>query len=119
MDEYILFNFILLGFGLSSVLFFIILLFITAGYGQHFHKKWGPAINNKLGWVIMELPTVIIYPIYYLSGNRKVDLVPLVFMFIWMLHYFQRTFIFPFLIRLPFSLFLPVGPTTSVVHRQY
>lgn len=99
MKEYVLFNLILLGFGFSSFLFFIILLFITAGYGQHLSKKWGPSINNKLGWFIMEVPTVIIYLFYYLIGNRKADLVPLVFMFIWMLHYFRRTFIFPILIR--------------------
>ncbi|MBY8984791.1 MAG: DUF1295 domain-containing protein [Candidatus Lokiarchaeota archaeon] len=99
MNEYVLFNLILLSFGFSSVLFFIVLLFITAGYGQHLSKKWGPTINNKLGWFIMELPTVIIYLYYYLKGNRKTDLVPLIFMFIWMLHYCQRTFIFPLLIR--------------------
>ncbi|MHA1986002.1 MAG: methyltransferase [Promethearchaeota archaeon] len=99
MNEYVIFNIILLGFGFSSALFFIVLLFITAGYGQHHSKKWGPAINNKLGWVIMEIPTVVIYLFYYFIGNRKVDLVPLVFMFIWMLHYCQRTFIFPLLIR--------------------
>ena len=99
MNEYLLFNLILLGFGVSSVFFFLILIFITAGYGQHFNKKWGPTINNKLGWVIMELPTFIIYLIYYLIGNRKTDLVPLVFMFIWIMHYCYRTFIFPLLIR--------------------
>jgi steroid 5-alpha reductase family enzyme len=47
----------------------------------------------------MEIPTVIIYLYYYLLGNRKTDFVPLVFMFVWMLHYCQRTFIFPLLIR--------------------
>ena len=111
MNEYLLFNLILLGFGVSSVFFFLILIFITAGYGQHFNKKWGPTINNKLGWVIMELPTFIIYLIYYLIGNRKTDLVPLVFMFIWIMHYCYRTFIFPLLIRgtqpMPITIILP------------
>ncbi|MHA1933528.1 MAG: 3-oxo-5-alpha-steroid 4-dehydrogenase, partial [Promethearchaeota archaeon] len=99
MNEYVLFNLILISFGLSSAIFFIVLLFITAGYGQHQSKKWGPAINNKLGWVIMEIPTVVIFLFYYIIGDRKADFVPLVFMFIWMLHYCQRTFIFPLLIR--------------------
>jgi 3-oxo-5-alpha-steroid 4-dehydrogenase 1 len=99
MNQNVLFNLILLSFGFSSVLFFIVLLFITAGYGQHQSKKWGPTINNKLGWFIMEVPTVIIYLYYYFRGNKKTGLVPLVFMFIWMLHYCQRTFVFPLLIR--------------------
>ncbi|MHA2038417.1 MAG: 3-oxo-5-alpha-steroid 4-dehydrogenase, partial [Promethearchaeota archaeon] len=80
MREYDFFNLIMLSFGFSSLLFFIVLLFITAGYGQHINKKWGPTINNKLGWIIMEIPTVIIYLFYYLLGNRKADLVPLLFM---------------------------------------
>jgi len=99
MNEFFIFNLILLSFGFSSALFFIILFFITAGYGQHQSKKWGPTINNKLGWFIMEVPTVIIYLFYYLIGNRKARLVPIVFMIIWMVHYCQRTFIFPLLIR--------------------
>ena len=72
MDEFLIFLILLIGFGISSIVFFIVLLFITAGYGQHINKKWGPAIkNNKLGWVIMEIPTVVIYLIYFLIGDRK------------------------------------------------
>ncbi len=47
----------------------------------------------------MEIPTVIIYLFYFLVGNRKAELVPLVLMIIWMVHYCQRTFVFSFLIR--------------------
>ncbi|MFW9784469.1 MAG: DUF1295 domain-containing protein [Candidatus Heimdallarchaeota archaeon] len=99
MNEYFTFNLLMIVFGFSSIIFFIVLLFITAGYGQHVNRKWGPTINNKLGWVLMEIPTVIIYLIYYLIGDRKSELVPIVFMCIWMMHYCQRTFIFPLLIR--------------------
>jgi 3-oxo-5-alpha-steroid 4-dehydrogenase 1 len=99
MEEYLIFNVMMISFGFSSIIFFIILFFITAGYGQYFNKKWGPSINNKFGWFLMELPTVIVYLVYYLIGKRHFDLVPIIFMFIWMLHYCQRTFIFPFLIR--------------------
>jgi protein-S-isoprenylcysteine O-methyltransferase Ste14 len=99
MDEYLIYNILILCFGFSSAIFFTILLFITAGYGQYVSKKWGPAINNKLGWILMEIPTVIIYLVYYIIGDRKNDLVPIIFMCVWMTHYFQRTFIFPLLIR--------------------
>ncbi len=84
-------------FGLA-VIVFITLFFQTAGYGQHYTKKWGWTVNNKLGWVLMELPTVVIFAIYYFIGFTT-EIVPLVFLFIWNLHYMQRTFIFPLLIR--------------------
>ena len=47
----------------------------------------------------MEIPTVIVYFIYYIIGDRNIGLISLIFLFIWMLHYCQRTFIFPLLIR--------------------
>ena len=99
MDELFIYNFLMLCFGLTSVLVFIALFFIPAGYGQHVDKKWGPTINNKLGWFLMEVPTVIVYFYYFIIGDNKSGLIPLIFLCIWMLHYCQRTFLFPLLIR--------------------
>ncbi len=99
MDEFLIFNLLMITFGLSSIVVFILLFRIPAGYGQHVSKKWGPSIDSKLGWFLMEIPTVFVYFIYYLIGDRRVDTVPLIFMAIWMVHYCQRTFIFPLLIR--------------------
>ena len=99
LDEFQIFQLLLISFGFSSIGFFIVLFFITAGYGQHVNKKWGPTINDKLGWFLMEIPTVIVYFIYYIIGDRNIGLISLIFLFFWMLHYCQRTFIFPLLIR--------------------
>ncbi|MFX1365494.1 MAG: methyltransferase [Promethearchaeota archaeon] len=99
MDELIFYHILIICFGFSSIGIFVILFFITAGYGQHVNKKWGPTINDKLGWFIMEVPTVIIYFIYFIIGDHNTGLIPLIFLFIWMLHYGQRTFIFPLLIH--------------------
>jgi 3-oxo-5-alpha-steroid 4-dehydrogenase 1 len=99
MDEFSIYQLLMIGFGFSSIIFFLVLLKITAGYGQHVSKKWGPAINDKLGWFLMEVPTVIIYFIYFFIGNRRAELISQIFLLIWMLHYCQRTFVFPLLIR--------------------
>ena len=84
-------------FGLALIVF-ITLFFQTAGYGQHYTKKWGWTINNRWGWFWMEIPTVVIFAIYYFIGLAKypsnaVSIVPLIFLFVWNLHYCQRTFI--------------------------
>jgi 3-oxo-5-alpha-steroid 4-dehydrogenase 1 len=99
MSEFLIFNLLMISFGLSSIIVFILLFRIPAGYGQHVSKKWGPSIDSKLGWFLMEIPTIIVYFVYYLISDRRLNIVPLIFMAIWMLHYCQRTLIFPLLIR--------------------
>jgi 3-oxo-5-alpha-steroid 4-dehydrogenase 1 len=43
-----------------AVVVFLVLLKITAPYGRHTTPKWGSLISNKWGWVIMELPVLIV-----------------------------------------------------------
>lgn len=99
MSEIAIFNFIMLFFGIVGAGVFILLFFVSAPYGQHIRKGWGPNLNNKLGWFLMEIPTVIIFLILYLIGGRTAGIVSILFLIIWMVHYGQRTFIFPLLIR--------------------
>jgi 3-oxo-5-alpha-steroid 4-dehydrogenase 1 len=99
MSEIVIFNFIMIFFTIVGIGVFILLFFVSAPYGQHIRKGWGPNINNKLGWFIMEVPTVTIYWIFYVISERKTQLMPITFLSIWMVHYGQRTFIFPLLIR--------------------
>ena len=85
-----------------AVIVFLTLFRKTAGYGQHYTKKWGWAINNKLGWVLMEIPTILVYGFFFYMGyiqHGPFDIVPIIFLIVWNLHYMQRTFIFPLLIR--------------------
>ncbi len=99
MVELIFFNWLIIIMFLLAVIVFISLFKITAGYGQHATKKWGPMINDKLGWFIMEIPTVIIYVILFLISGRKTQLVPVLFSMLFMMHYMYRSFVFPQLIR--------------------
>ena len=48
------FNIFLIVMACVAVIVFVALYFVDAGYGKFYNKKWGPAINNKLGWVLME-----------------------------------------------------------------
>jgi len=99
MSEIVIFNLIMIFFSIVGVGVFVLLFFVSAPYGQHIRKGWGPNINNKLGWFIMEIPTVIIYLALYFLGERRTSMMSIIFLFIWMLHYGQRTFIFPLMIR--------------------
>ncbi|MCH5239219.1 MAG: DUF1295 domain-containing protein [Muribaculaceae bacterium] len=82
-----------------AVIVFIALHRITAGYGMMGNRKWGPTVNNRLGWFIMELPAFASMVILWAFSPRHDAAAPCVFASLFLLHYFQRTFIFPFLIR--------------------
>lgn len=81
-----------------SVVVFIALQFVEAPYGMTFSKKWGPSVGNKLGWVIMEAPAFICMLAFCIFSPSR-GWQPLAMAMIFMLHYFQRSFIFPMLMR--------------------
>jgi 3-oxo-5-alpha-steroid 4-dehydrogenase 1 len=42
-----------------AVIVFVALFFFKAGYGYLSTSNWGPKINNKTAWVIMECPSFL------------------------------------------------------------
>ena len=82
-----------------AVIVFIALYFVTAGYGVFYNKKWGPAIPNKLGWIMMESPVFVVMILLCVFSERSSNIVCLIFLILFEIHYFQRSFVFPFLIR--------------------
>lgn len=102
------FNLLLIIMSAVAVVVFVCLFFIDAGYGKFYTKKWGPAINNKLGWVLMESPVFIAMIVIWLCSDRKDDIVRIILLIIFEIHYFQRAFIFPSRItgksKMPFSI---------------
>ncbi len=82
-----------------AVIVFVALYFVTAGYGVFYNKKWGFAIPNKIGWILMESPVFIAMILLCVFSERSTNIVCLIFLILFEIHYFQRSFIFPFLIR--------------------
>lgn len=86
--------------GIALVIFIVLVLFkIRAPYGRHTSQKWGAVMDNKWGWVLMELPALLTMPIIALCGNtQKTDLTYLL-IGLWIIHYAYRTFVFPFKLK--------------------
>jgi len=97
--SHLLFNAFLVAMVIIALLVFRSLFKRPAGYGQYVGRRWGKAINNRAGWVIMELPVVVLFAVYWLVSERTFETTPLVFFLLFNLHYCQRTFVFPLLIR--------------------
>ena len=78
---------------------FIALYFIPAGYGKTIGAQWGFSFNNKAAWVLMEIPALIVMLLLLFSLNYEYRPVRMVLAAFYILHYTQRTLIFPFLLR--------------------
>jgi len=93
------FNLIVIGWIIAGLIIFPATLNITAPYGRHTKKGWGPLINNRVAWVLMEVPVLLIFAIFFLLGSNPRSLVTWIFFTLFMLHYVHRVFIFPLRIR--------------------
>jgi len=82
-----------------AVVIFPVLLKVTAPYGRHTKKNWGPMINNRLGWVIMELPSLLVFSWFLLSGTNTLDILVLIVFILWASHYAYRSVVFPLRIK--------------------
>lgn len=82
-----------------ALVLFPILLWINPPYGRYRDKRWGPRINNRLGWTLMELPSLLLFSILFLSGDNIKEAPAWIFFSIWVIHYGNRIFVFPLRIR--------------------
>jgi len=98
MDQ-ILFNQLIWIWIIIGLLTMILLLFVTAPYGRHSKSNWGPMISNRMGWLIMELPALLLPFIIFLSGEGSSRRVIWILFLPFLIHYMNRVLIFPFRLR--------------------
>ena len=90
---------VMIAMSILAVIVFIALHHFKAGYGYLRNSSWGPMINNKLGWVLMELPVFISMLVFFLYTESYRNLTVSIMTGFFLLHYFQRSLIFPFLMK--------------------
>ena len=104
------FHIFLLVMAVLAVVVFVSLFFVDAGYGKFYTPKWGPSVDNHLGWFLMEAPVFVAMLLLWWFSDRRADSVRLVFLLLFELHYFHRAFIFPLQLRghgrMPLSIIL-------------
>ncbi len=82
-----------------AVILFPILLKTTAPYGRHTKRDWGMSVSNRLGWIIMEFPALIVFAYFFFNSPVKERGVSWIFLTLWAFHYLNRSLIFPFRIK--------------------
>jgi len=99
----IFYNYLLITMSLLAVGVFVVVQFITPAYGMTFNNRWGMSISSKKGWMIMEIPVftalLILYGISLKYGIKSFNWVTFFIFILFELHYLQRSFIFPPLMR--------------------
>jgi 3-oxo-5-alpha-steroid 4-dehydrogenase 1 len=93
------FNITLIAWLILSPVIFISLFFIVAPYGRHVRGGWGLALDSKLGWIIMEAFSPLIFMFCFITGTAPLSATSVVFLLLWEAHYLHRAFIYPFSLR--------------------
>lgn len=78
---------------------FVSLYFVKAGYGIFRTPSWGFSINNKVAWMLMESPVFVVMLVLWACSGVGFALPHFLFFLLFQLHYFQRSFVFPFLLK--------------------
>ncbi len=80
---------------------FVALWFVVAPYGRHARGGFGPHMNARVGWFIMECPALFGFLGFFLLGANRFAPAPLALASLWCLHYGQRALVYP--LRMPAS----------------
>jgi 3-oxo-5-alpha-steroid 4-dehydrogenase 1 len=82
-----------------ALLLFPKLLKITQPYGKHAKGNWGPLISNRIGWLMMELPALLVFTYFVSAAPNWYNNLVLAAIALWGIHYIHRALIFPFRIN--------------------
>lgn len=114
-----IFNYLIWGMLILAVVVFVSLYFVTAGYGQFRTRQWGWSIDNKVAWTIMEAPVFLVMLAIWAASGWSHHIPEIVLLGLFLLHYFQRSFVFPWLLkgksRMPVAIML-MGVVFNVIN---
>lgn len=85
---------------LLAVVTALALTFLSAPYGRHGRAGWGPTFSPRVGWMLMESPSVILWGVLFAWTQPAPTATAWVFLAMWMFHYVYRAFIYPFQMRI-------------------
>jgi 3-oxo-5-alpha-steroid 4-dehydrogenase 1 len=86
-----------LGWMAIAAVTFVVLLKISAPYGRHARKGWGPSLPAWAGWVLMEAPSPLLIGYFFFTSAARADVGTALLAAMWLFHYGYRILVFPFL----------------------
>jgi 3-oxo-5-alpha-steroid 4-dehydrogenase 1 len=93
------YRYILIGSFVYAGLILVGAFMSKAPYGKLGSERGGFNLSPRLGWFLMELPATLSFVWFYIHGQNAGELLPMIFLGIWLVHYGNRGFFFPMLMR--------------------
>jgi 3-oxo-5-alpha-steroid 4-dehydrogenase 1 len=90
------------------------MFYIKAPFGRHTTASWGPSMDNKWGWFVMESPSLLIMCYFFMSGPKSLTGFTWLLFVCWILHYTHRTILYPLRIK-PTEKRIPVVIVCSAI----
>jgi len=90
------FEYFLLLWALTGVVVFFVLFWVKAPYGRFAR---GRIISFRVGWMVMELPALVVFPLVYWWGQGFSTSFTTFFVLLWIFHYVNRTIVYPLRVR--------------------
>ena len=72
------------------------LLFRDAPYGRHVRPVWGPTVDNRFGWVVMEFTVIVSFLTFFTWNGWPSSGIVTFFAGCFLLHYVNRSLVYPF-----------------------
>ena len=92
---YLIYKTILFPWFVIGIVSFLTLLRIKAPYGKFSSTSWGKLVPFKLGWILQEIISPIIFSYFFLFGEIDHKSIAWVFFILWNFHYINRSIIIP------------------------
>jgi len=94
VNERVVYDWILISWVILALITFPVLFKTTAPYGKFTREGWGLMLSSRVGWIIQECPSFIVYLVLFLGSDRR-DSPYIVLSGMFLVHYFNRAFVFP------------------------
>lgn len=99
MTEVAFLSGLLIGWFALSAVVFVALFVVSAPYGRHVRRGWGPTVPDRAGWVLMEAPAALGFAALFVLTRSQRYPISWVFLALWEMHYVHRAFIYPLGLR--------------------
>lgn len=101
MNESLIFYYATYGLYAVAALSLYLMLIAPAPYGRYHTNSLGPTLPYRWGFALKESPGFVFFIVIYGLGDSSTTISAMVMAGLWLLHYFNRSFIMPLVLMKP------------------